>query len=230
MIGNTYFLRLGACALTILGCLITESTTAQPNALLPDTDTRETNRETNANGHLKEELKLAGDYMMGRGGVVRDLKQAAHWYRKAADQGFPPAQVQLGYCDRLEFRAMRNRRNGTSDRLRIIRRKLACSAVLRGTGIPRNVHLGCSCCRSCRQAVSARGRLPWHSLPVSVSKKIRPRRKSGSNARRTPLRKAIKGRLGRAGHPPRLLTCRLFAGLGSEPDMCRACIPSGCCW
>jgi len=47
-------------------------------------------------GHLREELKLAGDYLAGRG-VTRDLSQAAYWYRKAADQGDPGAQVDMGY-------------------------------------------------------------------------------------------------------------------------------------
>src|SRR5271170_7455442 len=47
-------------------------------------------------GHLREELKLASDYFAGRG-VPRDLSQAAYWYRKAADQGDPGAQVEMGY-------------------------------------------------------------------------------------------------------------------------------------
>ncbi len=46
--------------------------------------------------YLQQELKLAGDYFAGRG-VAPDLKQSAFWYRKAADQGDPGAQVELGY-------------------------------------------------------------------------------------------------------------------------------------
>jgi TPR repeat protein len=46
--------------------------------------------------NLQQELKLAGDYFAGRG-VPPDLKQSAFWYRKAADQGDPRAQVELGY-------------------------------------------------------------------------------------------------------------------------------------
>ena len=46
--------------------------------------------------YVQHELKLAGDYFAGRG-VARDLKQSAFWYRKAADQGDPRAQVELGY-------------------------------------------------------------------------------------------------------------------------------------
>jgi TPR repeat protein len=47
-------------------------------------------------GHLREELELADDYFAGRG-VTRDLSQAVYWYRKAAEQGDPGAQVNLGY-------------------------------------------------------------------------------------------------------------------------------------
>ncbi|HYK34674.1 tetratricopeptide repeat protein [Alloacidobacterium sp.] len=98
MIGNSSILRASICSLTILGCLSIEPSIAQTNTLFPaPIDTRDANREANlANGQLKDELKLAGNYMMGRG-VARDVQQAAYWYHKAADQGFPPAQVQLGY-------------------------------------------------------------------------------------------------------------------------------------
>ncbi len=45
---------------------------------------------------IRKEIRLAGDYLIGRG-VPRDPVQAAYWYRKAADQGDPDAQNQLGY-------------------------------------------------------------------------------------------------------------------------------------
>jgi len=45
---------------------------------------------------IADEIRLAGDYMVGRG-LARDPVQAAYWYRKAADQGDPNAQNQLGY-------------------------------------------------------------------------------------------------------------------------------------
>ena len=35
-------------------------------------------------------------YQGGRGGLPRDDKQAAEWYRKAAEQGVAEAQVNLG--------------------------------------------------------------------------------------------------------------------------------------
>jgi len=49
-----------------------------------------------AQGFVKQELELAAAYFAGRG-VAKDLAQAAYWYRKAADQGDPAAQVYLGY-------------------------------------------------------------------------------------------------------------------------------------
>src|SRR6202161_2800811 len=47
-------------------------------------------------GFVTQELELAADYLVGRG-VPKDLTQSAYWYRKAADQGNPAAQVYLGY-------------------------------------------------------------------------------------------------------------------------------------
>jgi TPR repeat protein len=47
-------------------------------------------------GNLQDELRVAGDYLIGRG-VRKDPAQAAYWYRKAGDQGDPDAQNQLGY-------------------------------------------------------------------------------------------------------------------------------------
>ena len=49
-----------------------------------------------ARGYVKQQLELAADYFAGRG-VPKDLTQSAYWYRKAADQGNPAAQVYLGY-------------------------------------------------------------------------------------------------------------------------------------
>src|SRR5580704_6155687 len=49
-----------------------------------------------AAGHLREELRLACDYLAGRG-VPRDLSKAAYWYQKAANQGDTGAEVQMGY-------------------------------------------------------------------------------------------------------------------------------------
>ncbi len=61
----------------------------------PDVPSEEIQRRASA-GHLPEELELARDYYIGRG-VSRDLSLAAYWYRRAADQGDPGAQVDIGY-------------------------------------------------------------------------------------------------------------------------------------
>ena len=45
---------------------------------------------------IRQELKMAGDYLVGKG-VPRDPAQSAYWFKKAADQGDPGAQNQLGY-------------------------------------------------------------------------------------------------------------------------------------
>src|ERR1700761_8570935 len=46
--------------------------------------------------HVQQELKLGGDFLVGRG-VPKDPARSAYWYRKAADQGNPDAQAELGY-------------------------------------------------------------------------------------------------------------------------------------
>jgi uncharacterized protein len=43
-----------------------------------------------------EQVKLAGDYLIGRG-VTQDLELAAYWYEKAAGSGDPEAEMQIGY-------------------------------------------------------------------------------------------------------------------------------------
>ena len=45
---------------------------------------------------IRQELKMAGSFLTGKG-VQKDPVQAAYWFRKAADQGDPEAQNELGY-------------------------------------------------------------------------------------------------------------------------------------
>jgi uncharacterized protein len=45
---------------------------------------------------IDEQLRVAGDYLSGRG-VPQDLSLAAYWYEKAAGAGDPQAQLQTGY-------------------------------------------------------------------------------------------------------------------------------------
>jgi hypothetical protein len=49
------------------------------------------------NAAIQQELRMAGDYMVGKG-VPKDLVQSAYWFRKAADQGDAGAQNELGTC------------------------------------------------------------------------------------------------------------------------------------
>jgi TPR repeat protein len=46
-------------------------------------------------GNLKAQVGLGNLYRVGNG-VTQDATQAIHWYRKAADQNYPPAQYLLG--------------------------------------------------------------------------------------------------------------------------------------
>jgi len=48
-----------------------------------------------AEGHLNSMVAIAGLYEAGAG-VPRDYRQAAHWYRQAADCGHAVAQLNLG--------------------------------------------------------------------------------------------------------------------------------------
>lgn len=47
-------------------------------------------------GFVAQEIELAAAYFTGHG-VAQDLKQAAHWYEKAAKGGNPEAQTEIGY-------------------------------------------------------------------------------------------------------------------------------------
>ena len=47
-------------------------------------------------GHAEAQFALGAIYAMGVAGVARDATEAASWYRKAAEQGLPFAQSELG--------------------------------------------------------------------------------------------------------------------------------------
>lgn len=47
-------------------------------------------------GSVQQEIALANAYLLGTG-VVRDERQAARWYEKAANSGDPNAQEQIGF-------------------------------------------------------------------------------------------------------------------------------------
>ncbi len=58
-------------------------------------------------GKIPQEIELAADYFIGRG-VPQDLKMAAHWYQKAAEQGDPRAQDEVGYFYQLGIGVSQN--------------------------------------------------------------------------------------------------------------------------
>ena len=65
-------------------------TAREPDAMSGPEQTSPTTRT------IEQELQLAGAYLVGKG-VAKDPAQSAYWFRKAADQGDPGAQNQLGY-------------------------------------------------------------------------------------------------------------------------------------
>lgn len=53
-------------------------------------------RDKAEKGYVREQIKLAAAYLVGRG-VPQDLAEAAHWYEQAAKSGDPEAENQVGY-------------------------------------------------------------------------------------------------------------------------------------
>jgi TPR repeat protein len=85
-------IRIRWMSLLIILCLL-DAMSAEAK---PDTAGAADLQAKATRGYVKQELELAADYFAGRG-VPKDLTQSAYWYRKAADQGNPAAQVYLGY-------------------------------------------------------------------------------------------------------------------------------------
>ena len=87
---NLLMLRSHLISLLVMICLLQAMSAESKPAGIAETEMKA------AQGYVKQELELAADYFVGRG-VPKDLTQSAYWYRKAADQGNPAAQVYLGY-------------------------------------------------------------------------------------------------------------------------------------
>jgi TPR repeat protein len=83
-------IRVRWISLLIMLCLLNTTSADANTSGVSDLQTKA------ARGYVKQQLELAADYFAGRG-VPKDLTQSAYWYRKAADQGNPAAQVYLGY-------------------------------------------------------------------------------------------------------------------------------------
>jgi TPR repeat protein len=103
--------------------------------------------------HLRKELALAADYFLGRG-VPRDLTQSLSLYRKAAEEGEPLAQVELGYFYHVGIGVQRNE----AEAARWYQRAAASGSVhgkinlaslyLRGEGVPQNAEVAVNLLRS----------------------------------------------------------------------------------
>jgi uncharacterized protein len=95
---------------------------------------------------IDEEIKLAGDYLAGRG-IAQDPKLAAYWYEKAAGAGDPHAEMQIGYLYETGYgvtkdpaRAAHWYQLAASGGLVRAKVNLAI-AYLWGTGVPANERL-----------------------------------------------------------------------------------------
>jgi TPR repeat protein len=96
---------------------------------------------------IEQELKLAGDYLVGKG-VPKDPVQSAYWFRKAADQGDPGAQNQLGYMyvwgigvDRDDTQAFRWFSRAAGDGMQQAKLNMAVM-YMKGLGVSRDPEMG----------------------------------------------------------------------------------------
>jgi hypothetical protein len=102
---------------------------------------------TVADKHVQQELKLGGDFLVGRG-VPKDPVRSAYWYRKAADQGNPEAQAELGYFYSAGIGVQANPAEAAKWFVRAMAggsntAKLNLAVMyLKGRGVRRDLHLG----------------------------------------------------------------------------------------
>jgi len=72
-------------------------------------------------GDAQAQFRVANAYVEGTAHVTPDAKRAAHWFRRAAEQGHQESQCRLAahYADGLGYRVIRSRRPaGTAARRR----------------------------------------------------------------------------------------------------------------
>lgn len=55
-------------------------------------------KEVAETGNVKAQFILGTAYYLGLNGAEQDYEKAFYWWKKAAEQGNPEAQVQLGLC------------------------------------------------------------------------------------------------------------------------------------
>jgi TPR repeat protein len=87
---------VAALLLTMAGATAVRGQVSIGNPLSVDRPDADNSAATQRSATIQQELRMAGAYMAGKG-VSKDLVQSAYWFRKAADQGDPGAQNELGY-------------------------------------------------------------------------------------------------------------------------------------
>jgi uncharacterized protein len=139
-------LAISAAALCVLFCAQTKIR-ASPTAAtdIPSTTVASESRSPEPRS-IDQEIKLADDYLAGRG-VAQDPRLAAYWYEKAAGAGDPQAELQTGYLYETGFgvtkdpaRAAHWYQLAASGGLVRAKVNLAI-AYLWGTGVPANERL-----------------------------------------------------------------------------------------
>jgi TPR repeat protein len=87
---------VAALLLTMAGATAVRGQVSIGNPLSVDRPDADNSAATQRSATIQQELRMAGAYMVGKG-VPKDLVQSAYWFKKAADQGDPGAQNELGY-------------------------------------------------------------------------------------------------------------------------------------
>jgi TPR repeat protein len=87
---------VAALLLTMAGATAVRGQVSIGNPLSVDRPDADNSAATQRSATIQQELRMAGAYMVGKG-LPKDLVQSAYWFKKAADQGDPGAQNELGY-------------------------------------------------------------------------------------------------------------------------------------
>ena len=91
-------LLTAACAPILLGAPVVHASVPAGQLALERNDYDAALREFTAAaqaGNAEGQYELGYLYLLGRGGIQRDPRQAATWFGRAADQGHPEAQMRL---------------------------------------------------------------------------------------------------------------------------------------
>jgi len=141
----------------------------------PDVSTANTPRQPHS---VDQELKLADQYMSGRG-VAQDAATSAHWLEKAADAGNPHAQLAMGYLYETGIGVAKDPALAqhwyslaAADGLADAKTNLGM-LYLWGTGVPQNISLAAQLFREAANEGSGQGacdlgNMYYHGLGVPL--------------------------------------------------------------